>query len=423
MIYIKRDLEELLKKYLDAPEILTVLGPRQCGKTTMLKHISRDLSSVRFISFEDLDILHLFQEDIKAFADLYLKNYHILIIDEFQYAKEGGKKLKYIYDTYLNKKLIISGSSALELTMQATKYLVGRIFIFNLYPFNFNEYLEYKDKELKYNFFLQFQSKLKGKINKHSENLPNLPESLCKKLANLMDKFMIYGGYPRQVTTDDTSEKKTVLKNVYTTYLLREIREILHLSSDYELSKLVKTLSLQIGNTIVMSELSNFTNLRYGVLLKHLNILEKTFILRLIIPYYTNKLQELVKSQKVYFYDCGFRNVVIDTFQEIDSRPDAGMLYENLVFSELTKYDILPEFWRTKSKAEVDFILERDNYLIPIEVKYNLQSTNLTKSLINFIKKYKPQIAFVVSRDFYGIRKIENTVVYFLPLFLIKCVV
>ncbi|MBC8527185.1 MAG: ATP-binding protein [Candidatus Cloacimonetes bacterium] len=423
MVYVKRDLEIILKKRLDAPEILAILGSRQCGKTTLLKHISKNLKSVKFISFEDPDILHLFEEDVKVFAEFYLKNCKILIIDEFQYAKAGGQKLKYIYDTYPNKKLIISGSSALELTIQATKYLVGRIFIFYLYPFNFCEYLEYKDKELKNNFFLKIQREIKEKCYQLSDNLPNLPDALCKRLAILMDNFIVYGGYPRQVTTNDTNEKKIVLRNIYITYMLKEIREILNLSADYELSKLVKTLSLQIGNLVVLKELSNFTNLGYERLLKHLNILEKTFVVKLLNPYYSNKLQELVKSQKVYFYDSGFRNIIIDAMGEANLRTDTGALYENMVFSELVKNGVIPKFWRTKSKAEVDFILEKHNHLVPIEVKFNLNSITLNRSMINFIKKYKPTAAFVLSRDFYGIRKFENTVVYFLPLFLVNCVV
>ena len=141
-MYIRRQLEEKINKYLHTREIVAVIGPRQSGKTTLLKHIYNNLKNAIFLDFEDRDILELFNEDIKSFIELYVKKYDYTFIDEFQYAKAGGEKLKYIYDNY-KTKIIISGSSASELTIQSVKYLVGRIFIFNLYPCSFEEFLNY----------------------------------------------------------------------------------------------------------------------------------------------------------------------------------------------------------------------------------------------------------------------------------------
>ena len=112
MNYIKRDLEQTVRENLDMPEMIAILGPRQSGKTTLMRQIFGTLEGALFISFEDRKILELFVEDEKTFAELYVKNNRYLFIDEFQYAKEGGKKLKYIYDHYPGTKILISGSSA-----------------------------------------------------------------------------------------------------------------------------------------------------------------------------------------------------------------------------------------------------------------------------------------------------------------------
>ena len=166
-IYIYRDLEEKLNKYLSSPEILAIVGLRQSGKTTLISNIHSKLQDSNYISFEDVDILRLFCDDIKTFANLYLKNYKYLFIDEFQYAKNGGKSLKFLFDNY-KTKIIITGSSSIELGEEAIKYLTGRIFIFSLYPLSFNEFLRFKNpdlhKEVYYEKHKEFINAIKTKL-------------------------------------------------------------------------------------------------------------------------------------------------------------------------------------------------------------------------------------------------------------------
>jgi len=146
-MYIKRDLEEKIEKYIKTPEIIAIFGPRQVGKTTLLKEIYKRVNNPIYLTFEDIEIKTIFEEDIKSFIKLYVERYDNIFIDEFQYTKTGGKNLKYIYDT-TNKKIFISGSSAMELSINAVKYLAGRIFVFNLYSFSFGEFLKVKDNNL-----------------------------------------------------------------------------------------------------------------------------------------------------------------------------------------------------------------------------------------------------------------------------------
>ncbi len=383
-MYIHRFLEDKIRKYLDKSEIIAVVGPRQSGKTTMLKNIFKDLKNAVFLDFEDRETLELFSEDIKSFIELYIKKYDYLFIDEFQYVREGGKNLKYIHDNY-KTKIIISGSSVSGLSIQSIKYLVGRIFIFNLYPFSFEEFLSYKEPELYSKIYVK----------------KKLSQPIIERIIPHFQEFCVFGGYPRVILTEDKEEKETVLKNIYNTYFLKEIKEILNLPEDYKLSRLINALSLQIGNIINYNELSSITGFKHKDLLNYMNILEKTFICLRSRPFYKNKRTEIVKAPKIFFLDNGFRNIVIKNLETIKNRQDKGLLYENFVASEIAKKDIDVRYWRSKAKAEMDFVVEKEGKIIPIEVKSDLINPKSTKSFLSFINKYKPEKKLILSEKLF----------------------
>ncbi|MDO9577816.1 MAG: ATP-binding protein [Candidatus Cloacimonadales bacterium] len=412
-MYIRRELESKLAQISSVPEIIAILGARQVGKTTLLRNFFLTENS-KMISFEDRQILSLFQEDEKAFANYYLNDCDTLIIDEFQYAREGGRKLKFIYDSFPGKKIVISGSSSLELTEQATKYLVGRIFLFHLETFNFSEFLSAKDKNL-HKMLLSQADKILEELRKIDPVLPTISQTIIQKSVEFIDELVLFGGYPRAVLSDNNIEKTTVLQNIFNTYLLKEIREILNLPDDYQMEKLTKFLGLRIADIMNINDISNALGISYKRLQQLLHVLEKTYIIQMIPPFYTNNLLELTKSRKLFFKDTGFRNAVINNFTNLAERTDSSDLYENLVFSELMKKDIKAKFWRTKSKAEVDIIMEIEGRIIPVEIKSNLKRNNVQRSMISFIKKYQPEIGFIVSRNYFDIVKIENTNVFFIP--------
>jgi len=404
-MYIHRFLEKKIDKYLDKKEIIAILGARQCGKTTLMKHVFEKIKKPKkaiFISFEDREILELFIKDIKEFVDRYIREVDFLFIDEFQYAKQGGKQLKYIYDAY-DTKIIISGSSAPDLSIQSIKYLVGRIFVFQLNPFSFDEYLQYKDTKI-YNSYLK----------------KDLSEPVIKTINSYYDEFVIYGGYPRVIISKDKGEKEEVLKGIYNTYFLKEIKEILQLQTDFKLSKLIKILALQIGGLANYNELSSTVSMDYHDLLKHLNILKQTFIILESRPFFTNKKKELVKSPKIFFLDNGLRNFIIRNFQKLNDRTDYGNLNENFIASELIKNEIDLKYWRTKVGAEVDFIYERNGKIIPIEVKSNLISPKITRSYRNFLQEYKSKKGFVFSKNYFFKKKFKEATIFFYPLFNIQ---
>ncbi|PIS30927.1 hypothetical protein COT42_02055 [Candidatus Saganbacteria bacterium CG08_land_8_20_14_0_20_45_16] len=406
-MYIERELEDKIKRFLKTLEIVAIIGPRQAGKTTLLKKIFAELSDAAYLSFEDQEALALFNKSIKDFYLLYAKDKKYLFIDEFQYAKQGGKNLKFLFDTY-KIKIIISGSSALDLTKQAIKYLVGRIFILQLYPFNFSEFLFAKDRPLHSRIFLPVRDKIKQNIFGKTIKSAKVSPVVMEKLLKYYKEYAVFGGYPRAVLAKTSEEKIEVLKNIFNIYFLREIRDVLKLETDHELNQLIKLLSLQIGGTVSYNELGNAINLDYKNLLKHLRILEKTFIIHQALPYYRNKRTEITKTPKVYFYDPGFRNSIINNFQKYDDRTDQGMINENFVASAFINQGLDPKYWRTKSSAEIDFVIEKDGGLYAFEVKTSLAGRGGSRSFYSFREKYSPDRIVALSTNYYSEKPQNN---------------
>lgn len=384
-MYIKRKIEHTILRYLHTPEIIAIVGPRQCGKTTTLQQIFKGLDKAVFLSFEDQSALELFEKNIKQFAQNYIVGKRYVFIDEFQYAKRGGKHLKYLYDAY-STKIIISGSSAVDLTVKAIKFLVGRIFVLPMFPFDFYEFLRYRDPALAAAY---------EKMSRRIAEPRGLDASTEQKhlLEKYYEEYALWGGYPRVALAPSREEKTEVLKNLYNTFFLREVKSILGLIDDFTLGKLLRALALQIGNMVEYRELANLSELSAPTVKRYLNFLSKTYICEFIKPFYRNKRKEIVKNQKVYFYDTGLRNFAVNDFRAFNGRPDAGALLENAFWMQMTKNEYTARYWRDKNKNEVDFIVDiGEGGLAAIEVKH---SQNRCKDLPGaFSKDYKEAVAY-----------------------------
>lgn len=357
--------------------------------------------------------MDLFEKNIEDFK-LVAQQYDCVIMDEFQYAKEGGKKLKYLYDT-TSVKFIVSGSASLELTFQTGKYMVGRILEFSLFPFSFREFLSYENPEL--------FSLLQGKEEKVGADVINFDAKnafgaeINRRLAELLERYAVYGGYPAVVLAEGDDVKQKVLEGIAENYLLRDIKGLLHLATSDHLERLEKFLAGQIGGMVKFNELSNISDLTYKEVKKHINILEKTYIVSFARPFFTNKRVELAKNPKVYFFDLGFRNFSLSDFRDLSDRNDFGAVMENCAYNLMrNRYpQSLIKYWRTKSKAEVDFIIEKEGAVYPFEVKYSSKKI-VGKSLYSFINKFNPPVAIVFTKDFASEEKSGKTIIKFIPL-------
>ncbi|MEK7634822.1 MAG: ATP-binding protein [Patescibacteria group bacterium] len=356
-IYIRRKIDTKIQEYLKMPEILAIVGPRQSGKTTYLEHLISEKGG-KFISFEDVDTLNLFNNDIKKFIKTFLLDTNLLCIDEFQYAKAGGKNLKYIFDTHKGKKIIISGSSAIDITIHALKYLVGRVIVVNFWPFD-------KD-ELKTVF-------------------PNFTE------RELYDYYATYGGYPRVAIASTDEERKVMLKNIYNTYFLREVKDVLGLVDEYKIQKLLTYLAQSTGSNLSYSKISNICELNQRDVRKYLEFMSKTFVVYLVKPFFTNKLREIVKQPKTYFFDIGFLNHILS------HETHSGKRLEQVILMELVKADFNIKYWRNKQDREMDFVVYKDNKIIvALESKIGGKHT---ESFNEFKKNYSGIEAKIVTES------------------------
>ena len=412
---IERELLPTIEKYLPQREYLAIVGPRQAGKTTLLEMIQKQHPEASYLTFEDRKILALFEEDIESFISLYCKDKELLLIDEFQHAKNGGRNLKYLFDTLERPKIIITGSSSLELKADVGKHMVGRIFFFDLRPLSFSEFLSFKDS----NLVEVFQKKRFSFQNPPLKLSPPKTDPLFSHFSPILKEYLTFGGYPRAATAETAEEKKIVLDNIISTYLVRDVKGFLQIENETAYLKLISALSLQIGNLYNLKELSNVTKSNYRQVTSHLEALRQTFVIKDLLPFYTNPRTELTKTPKIYFLDLGLRNAVIDNFTSPGKRADRGALAENFVLNSLSQAGGKINFWRTKSKAEIDFIVKHEGEIIPCEVKYQTKADSIPKAFYGFLEKYNFPFGVIATQNTIGVKEVAKRKIYFYPIYLL----
>lgn len=364
MLY-KRNIQQKINKWLLKDEIIILNGPRQVGKTSLLELLQTELKrkkikeeSIFYLNLEDIEILNelnISPKNILNYIKIKNKKSYFLI-DEIQYLDNPSNFLKYLYDEYRNKiKLIVTGSSSLELKAKLQDSLVGRKVAFRISPLCFEEFLRFKQADI-LNYY-------------HHEKIPSAIQSQFKKY---LDEYLLFGGMPKIALTPKYEDKKILLKNYVNDYINKDVRYIGKIDNLLKFNQLVKVLANQIGNLLNINELTNTINLPRQEIENNINILEYTFVLHKIVPYHKNIRSQITKMPKFYFFDIGIRNQILNNFVEIENRSDNGCLFENFIYLEL-KQNISEEniyFYRTIHKAEIDFIFEKNGVVYPIEVKY-----------------------------------------------------
>ena len=362
-----------LEKFLKPNKVLMIYGPRQVGKTTLIKeYLKRTTLKYKFDSGDNLRIQELLSSlDFQKILS-YAEGYELLVIDEAQNIPNIGKALKILVDETKGIKIIITGSSSFNLSQNTGEPLTGRKKTLTLYPIS--------------------QFELRKKHNKYD-------------LQEKLEEFLIYGSYPEVVTAKNIKTKIEILNELADSYLLKDILSFFSLKKPHVILNLLKLLAFQIGSQVSLNELALNLKVDIKTVINYLDILEKAFVIKKITAFSRNLRNEITKSCKYYFLDIGIRNAVINQFNKIDLRNDIGQLWENFLFIERTKKlsykglhtDIC--FWRTYAGNEIDFVEEKDGKINAFEAKWRIKtSANAPKE---WRVNYKSAVFKVIHKENY----------------------
>ena len=365
---IERDLKAVLESKIGKGKVLLLIGPRQVGKTTLLKNILTSISSekkVQFWNCDESDVRQFLSEANSAKLKSFVGNSDFIVIDEAQRVKDIGLTIKLLHDSFPNVQLAVTGSSSLDLSNSINEPLTGRKFEYNLFPFSTNELVS------------------------HTSMLEEM---------RLLKNRLVYGFYPDVV--NNPGEEKEILTNIANSYLYKDLFEFQDIRKSSVIEKLVQALALQVGSEVSFNELGNLLGIDTVTVQRYVDLLEKAYVIFHIRSFSRNVRNELKKSIKIYFYDNGVRNSVISNFSPVELRSDIGALWENFLISERIKNNAYHNkhakyyFWRTTQKQEIDFIEEVDQNLFAYEFKYNPKKVN-SKCPVTFSNNY-PNVPFDV---------------------------
>lgn len=382
---------QILSHFNKYKEALILLGARQVGKTTILQRL---FPNAKYLSIDSEPIKEALEKyDPIIYQQLLDLGSEFLIIDEAHKLKDPGRAIKIIYDQLPKFKLIITGSSAFNIKNKTSESLAGRKIDYHLFPLTLNEYLVQQGVEKKLSFDI-FNKIVTGKM----------PHQIIKTYDHtaILDNILVYGLYPAMLSYKRDS---TYLKNLVDSVIFKDLTELSLLENKSAALSLLKLLAFQISSLVNYADLSTRLGVSSVTVKRYIELFEQSFILFTVKPYSTNLRDEIGKMPKIYFYDLGLRNTLIDNFQPIKSRGDVGQLFENFIITEIYKYNNYGNFgyhlnyWRTKSGSEVDLVLSKsDGTLLAIEIKNKSQRINKA-----FKIRYPKSRLLVISRDNYWV--------------------
>jgi len=381
--YIKRLAEAKIKSWFESNKILLVLGARQVGKTTLLKHMFHSASS-QFLNLDiEIDKQRLLAASSLPPSDalISLGKPKVLVIDEAQRLPEVGRIVKGWYDVGVKTKIVLSGSSSLDLLDRFAESLAGR---------NVKVFLS----------SLVFQEVLSAQTWYSVEFGQKQLENFSDQINSLILLNLVFGSYPEVITSAD---KIQYLTNLTSDYLLKDVLQLGLVKNPTLIHKLLSLLAYQSGSVVSVNELSNSLNVSRQTIERYLDLLERTYVIFRLSSYSTNPRKEIAKRQKVYFWDTGVRNALIGEFNLNLLRSDIGQLWENWVVAEFAKKNTLAGstdklyFWRSRSGSEVDLVVKKyDGTLLAYEIKWT-SSKALTKA---FTGQYHVPVTLINKNNF-----------------------
>lgn len=368
---IYRSIESEIREKLFRGRAIIVVGPQRVGKTTLLKKIAKDVDQDHlWLDCDEPDIRTILTNATSTRLKALVGTAKVVIIDEAQRVKNIGLTLKLIVDQIPDTQLMVSGSSALELSNEINEPLTGRKFDFELHPFSYSE--------LEAHF---------GFLNE----------------KRLLEHRLVYGSYPDVVK--NPSDEITILNELSQSYLYKDLFSYQEIRKPDVLPRLLEALALQLGSEVVYHELAQTVGVDSTTIRRYIDLLEKAFVIFSLKSWSRNIRNELKKSQKIYFLDNGIRNSIIRNFQPITLRQDVGGLWENYLVSERRKANLANRrygsswFWRTTQQQEIDYLEEQDGLIKAFEFKWNSKAK--AKWPKTFTSNYPEHELMLVNQESY----------------------
>jgi predicted AAA+ superfamily ATPase len=362
---IKRELEQIINDRIYQKKAIIVLGPRQVGKTTLLNQVAQGLGKkTLFLNCDEPDVRKILDLPTSTQLKAFIGDAELILIDEAQRVRNIGITLKLLIDNFQEKQIVVTGSSALELSNSINESLTGRKFEYKMFPFSFQELVN-----------------ANGSSNE----------------SRLLEHRMIFGMYPDVV--NNQGNEREILSNIVSSYLYKDIFEFQDIRKPEIIEKLLQALALQVGSEVSFNELSQLLGIDTATVQRYIDLLEKSYILFHLRSFSRNVRNELKKSIKIYFYDNGVRNALISNYNPLAIRTDVGALWENFLISERFKRNNYSlnyarfYFWRTTQQQEIDYIEERDGKLYCYEFKWN---SNKKATLTTTFSANYPDSSFLV---------------------------
>jgi len=347
-------------------KIVVLYGPRQVGKTTLIKQILAWLSQSRYVTCDDPHTRNLFTNPSLATLTQMLKSYRYLVLDEAQRVENIGMTLKLIIDNIPDIQVIATGSSSFELANTISEPLTWRTITFYLYPLSWWELMSSYDPIAR---------------------------------RSLLEQSLIYGLYPDVFLWSSES----YLKELVDSYLYKDILEHQRIKKSHVLMTLLQVIALQIGSEVSYHELSQIVGIDHTTVEKYITILEQSFIIFRLPCFSRNLRNELKKAKKIYFWDVWVRNALLNAFNPLHVRNDVGALWENFCIVERIKYLHYTKthknlfFWRTKEQQEIDLVEEANMMLDCYECK---RSVSKASSLPRpFVQAYPDHTYTIINPD------------------------
>jgi len=340
---ISRIIQEQISQRMRKGKAILLVGPRQVGKSTLLKSIQKEQNEhTLLLNCDEPDIRHMLENVTSDQLKAMIGKNTLVMIDEAQKVEHIGLTLKLIVDSLIQVQVIATGSSAFELRNKTNEPLTGRKFEFNLFPFSIAEM-----------------------VNHHGKLTEN----------RMLERRLIYGLYP-EVVNELGNEPENLLELI-NSYLYKDILAFQNIRKPDVLDKLLTGLALQMGQEVSYNELGQLIGVDKATVEKYIELLEKCFVIFRLGSFNRNLHNELKKSRKIYFYDNGVRNAILNNFSPLALRQDTGVLWENFMVSERIKQNSYNRdyrktyFWRTQTQQEIDLLEEKDGILYAFEFKWN----------------------------------------------------